>query len=83
MKNKILIELYIVELDQTYNICIPYNEYVGKVIQEIVKSAFELADATNSKEEYYLINPENGIIYSNSSLIIETDIRNSKKVFLI
>lgn len=83
MKNKILINLYIVEIDEEYNVWVPVNEYIGKAIEGIIKSAFEIADVTPSKEYYYLINPENGVLYQNSQLLRDSDIKNAKKVFLI
>lgn len=83
MKNKVLVELYIVEVDKYYNVLIPVNEYVGRIIDFILKSAFELSDIVPSKNEYYLINPDTGTVYENSKIIRETDIRNAKKIFLV
>lgn len=83
MKNKVLIELYIVELDEYFNLFIPVNEYIGKVINLIVNSAFDLADVPASKQEYYLIDCNTGILYENSMLIRDTNIKNAKKLFLI
>lgn len=83
MKNKILVELYIVEIDEYYNVCIPVNEYIGKIVDSFVKSAFEICDVLPSKSEYYLINPDNGVVYSNSMLVRDSDIKNAKKIFLI
>lgn len=70
MKNKVLIELYIVETDNHYNLYIPVNEYIGKVIKLIVASAFELNDVEHINKEYYLINPDNGEVYDNHLLIV-------------
>lgn len=83
MKNKILIELYIVEIDESYSVWVPVNEYIGKLIELIVNSVFELADVISEKKEYYLINPSNGVVYDNSVLVRDSDIKNAKKVYLI
>lgn len=83
MKNKVLVELYIVEADKYYDVFIPINEYLEKIVEFIVKSAFELSDIIPSKNEYYLINPDNGTVYDNSKLVRDTDIRNAKKIFLV
>lgn len=83
MKDKVLIELYIVELNRSFDVRIPANEYVGKIVDNIIASAFELTDSVKEKENYYLINPETGVVYSNNSLVRDTDIRNAKKVFVI
>lgn len=83
MKNKVLIELYVVELDRSFDISIPVNEYVGKIIEDIVESVFELTDSNKGKDSYYLLNPDKGIVYNNSDLVRDTDIRNAKRVFMV
>ncbi len=83
MKNKILIELYIVDTDNYYNLYIPVNEYIGKVIKLIVASAFELDDVEHLNKEYYLIDPDNGEVYDNSLLIRNSNIKNAKVVYLV
>ena len=83
MKNKILVELYIVETDDLYNISIPVNEYIGKIVKYIVSSAFELSDVEPSKSQYNLIDPESGEVYDNSILVRNSNIKNAKKVYLI
>ena len=83
MKNKVLIELYVVELDRFFDISIPVNEYVGRIIDNIVESVFELVDSTKGRENYYLFDPDKGVPYNNSYLIRDTDIRNAKRVFMI
>ncbi len=83
MKNKILIELYIVDTDNYYNLYIPVNEYIGKVIKLIVASAFELDDVEQLNKEYYLIDPDNGEVYDNSLLIRNSNIKNAKVVYLV
>ena len=83
MKNKVLVELYIVEADKYYNVFIPVNEYLGKIVDFIVKSAFELSDIIPSKNEYYLVDPTTGDVYDNSKLIRDTNIKNAKKIFLV
>lgn len=83
MKNKILIELYIVETDNYYNINIPVNEYIGKIIKLIVSSAFELDDVEYLDKEYYLMDPDNGEVYDNHLLIRDSNIRNAKRVYLV
>lgn len=83
MKNKVLIELYIVEIGQSYDLYIPVNEYIGKITDYIIDSAFELSDNFPSKKDYYLINPSTGVVYNNNDVVRDTDIKNAKRVFLI
>ena len=49
----------------------------------IVSSAFDLSDVTPSPKDYYLINPDNGIVYDNNTIIRDSDINNAKTVYLI
>lgn len=83
MKNKILVELYIVETDNYYNLYIPVNEYIGKIIKLIISSAFELDDVEPLDKEYYLMNPDSGEVYDNHVLIRDSNIRNAKRIYLV
>lgn len=83
MKNKILVELYIVETDNYYNLYIPVNEYIGKIIKLIISSAFELDDVDPLDKEYYLMNPDSGEVYDNRVLIRDSNIKNAKRIYLV
>lgn len=82
MKNKILVELYVAQLNETFNVMIPTNEYVEKIVQMIKESVFELTDINDKKNEYCLLDPETGNTYNNSDIIRETNIKNSKRIIL-
>ena len=82
MKNKILVELYIAQLGESFNVVIPTNEYVGKILEMIEKSVFELADINNMKEKYNLIDPDTGTVYKYTDIIRDTNIKNSKKIIM-
>ena len=82
--NKVLINLYVPMLDNTFDIFIPVNEYVWKINKLIVKSLSDLTFNTlDVDEEYIIINPKTGKIYDNNEIILETDIRNLTKLLLI
>lgn len=83
MKNKVLVELYVVSTNITYNVYLPVNEYIGKVIKMIVASSFELSDIQPVDKRYYLVNPETGVAYNNDLLLRDSDIKNAKKIYLI
>ena len=84
MKNKVLISLYVPMLNVTYDVFIPVNEIVWKVNKLLVKSVGDLNDTGfPMNKNYVLINMENGRIYNNNEIIINTDIRNSTKIALI
>jgi len=84
MKNKILIKLYVPTLDFEYEIFIPTNEIIKKVVDLIVKSVDELCDdALPDDTPYYLFDPETSQIYANASVVRDTNIINDKKIILI
>lgn len=84
MKNKILINLYVPAIDYNYEIFIPTNETIKKVVDLIVKSINELVDdALSPNNQYYLLDPEISSIYAMASIVRETNIINDKKIILV
>lgn len=84
MKNKILVMVYVPMIDEQYEIYIPVNETINKVLQLIVKSIYELSDSNFIEtEKHYILDPSTSIIYDNSQIIRDTNIKNSKKLILI
>ena len=77
MKNKILIELIVPEIDKKYNLYIPINKKVGNVIVLLNRSIKELSDGIyNGTEKTAIYNKITGEKYGINTLIRETDIRN-------
>lgn len=84
MKNKLLIKLYVPAIDSEYEIFIPTNETIKKVVGLIIKCIEDLSDITlSSNSTYYLIDPELSAIYPNSAIIRDTNIVNDKKIILL
>lgn len=84
MKNKVLIKVYVPSIDELYEIYIPTNESVKKVLDLIVKSIYELSDSNlDIDENHYMLDPESSNIYLNDQIIRDTNIKNSKKIILI
>ena len=82
--NKILINLYVPNLNQHYDLFIPVNEFIWKINKLVVKSISELSDGKLLKNQNYVIaNIETGKIYDNNDIVINTDIRNTSKLALI
>lgn len=83
MKNKVLINLYVPSLDEEYNIYIPINETINKVLELIVKSVFELSDSYfDINTNHYLYDPQESKMYNISSIVRDTNIENGKKIIL-
>lgn len=84
MKNKVLINLYVSYLDETYELFIPVNETVKKVVDLIVKSVYDLScGVLDLTIHYNIFDPINITFYSEASIVRETNIVNGKKIILI
>ena len=84
MENKVLIKLFVPELDRTFDVFIPVNEIVWKITKMLVKSVSDLSNANiELTKEYALINKTTTRIYNNNEIIINTDIRNGTELILI
>ena len=82
--NKILINLYVPNLNQHYDLFIPVNEFIWKINKLVVKSISDLSDGKLLMNQNYVIsNIETGKIYDNNDIVINTDIRNTTKLALI
>ena len=82
--NKVLIKLLVPSLNETYDVYIPVNETVNKVIKLMVKAVSDLSgQLINKDEEYILINLSTSREYKNNEIIIDTEIRNSTELILL
>ena len=84
MKNKILIKLYVPTLDFEYEVFIPTNEIVRRVIDLIVNVVNEVSDeALPDDQTYYLFDPDTSQVYANASIVRDTNMINDKRIMLI
>lgn len=84
MDNKVLIKLFVPEIDDCFDIFIPVNEVIWKIKKMIVKCVNDV-DGVNldMNKDYLLVSKNEGKIYKNNELIIDTDIRNTCELLLI
>lgn len=84
MKNKILIELVVPELDMKYNLYVPINKKVGNIIVLLNKAIKELSYGIyEGTKKTCLYDKKTGEKYSINTLIRETNIRNGSSLILI
>lgn len=84
MINKVLIKLILPEINQTFDMFIPVNEYIWKINKLIVRSINSLiGEVLDISKEYFIINKENGKIYQNNEIVINTEIRNGTELILL
>ena len=84
MKNKILVELIVPEIDKKYDIYIPINKRVGNIIGLLNRAVKELSDGIyNGTERTSIYDRVTGEKYSINSLVRDTNIRNGSILILI
>lgn len=84
MENKVLIKLFVPELDSTFDVFIPVNEITWKIKKMLTKCVSDLSGTNiNDSKEFILLNKITTKIYNNNEIIINTDIRNGTELILI
>ena len=84
MKNKVLIKLFVPEIDYTVDVFIPVNEVIWKINKMLVKSISDLTlKALDTNINYVLINKDTGKQYDNNDIVINTDIRNASEIIIL
>lgn len=83
MKNKILINIYVPKLLETYNVYIPVNERIVKIQELLVKAINELSDNSFPlDEQHYLIDSSTGQVFRGGEIVKDTTIRSGKNIIL-
>lgn len=83
MKNKILVEIVIPIMDETYDLFIPANKRIGNVVLLINKAIEELSNGLyKCNINFALYNSASGIKYDSNQIVRKTDIRNGTKLIL-
>ncbi len=82
MNNKVLVELVVPSLEETYNIYIPINKRVGNIIQLVNKVLFELTNGLYVGNDMTALYDENGEKYEVNLLVRQTNIRNGSIIVL-
>lgn len=84
MNNKLLIKLYVPEIESSFDIFIPANELVWKVKKLILKSVSDLSGMNiDIDDKFVLINKDDGTIYNDNDLVIKTNIKNASEIILL
>jgi len=82
--NKILIELAIPLIEQSYDLFIPINKKVGTIKSLVEEGLIELSDkAYVAKESTNFYSKETGQIYDINQTVRDTDLRNGSRIILI
>ncbi len=83
MEYKVLIKLFVPEIEQAYELYIPVNKtilQVSKLLNLILKDI--TSNIYPQKEIIHLVNRRTGELYKNESYIRNTDIRNGSQIII-
>ena len=84
MKNKLLVELVVPEIDQKYNIYIPINKKVGSLIGLLNKAVSELTNGLYiGTDKSFIYDRLTGERYDVNMLIKNTNIKNGTSLILL
>ncbi len=84
IKNKVLVEINVPEIDETYNAFLPVNKKISNILILITKA---ISDMSNNQYKVNngnaLYNRETGEMYSLDVLVRDTNIRNGTRLVLL
>ena len=80
---KVLIELYVPEIEEQYELYIPINKTVGYCTKQIKRMLSERFEELSEDMTVNLYNKRTGQMYMNNTLIRNTNIRNGTQLVLL
>lgn len=84
MENKVLVEIIVPEILQTFDVYLPINKKIGNIIILLNKAINELSNncypISQNKVLYNVVTKE---LYQSNILLFNTNIRNGSKLILI
>ena len=84
MNSKILVELYVPDLDIKYNVFLPASRKISNIIIDLIKGINEITDgAYPVSNRHALMNGETCEIYNNNINVKEAGIKNGTKLLLV
>lgn len=84
MNNKVLVELVVPVLEESYDVFVPVNRKIGNIIILLSKLISDLSGGYFvAKDTNCLYNGDTGDTYPMDVLLINTDIRNGSKIILM
>lgn len=84
MKNKVLVELRVPEIGETYSVYLPSNKKIGNIIVLLNKAINEITNGEFPISNVNLLyDAINGMQFNKDEILINTNIRNGSKLILI
>lgn len=82
MEYKVLIKLFVPEIEEEYEMYIPINKCVGEIAELLSKIVNDLSKVYPIKKNACLCNRHSGVIYEKYFMIRQTDIRNGTELVI-
>ena len=84
MKNKVLIKMEVPSLDKSFDLFIPVNELIWRIISLTISSCYEmLGYSYDQNRKCVLINKKTNEIYNPNSTIYDSTIRNGTELIAV
>lgn len=82
--NKILVLVYIPEIEQEYDLYIPINKKIGTIKKYLIKSIIDFNDGNVSNiENFKLYDKMSSVLYDNNILVKDSGIKNGSQLVLM
>ena len=84
MNNKVLVNLKVPELDESYNVYLPANRKIGNIIKLLVKAIIEMTEISLQDDgNIYLYDGYTGTKFDINKILKDTSIRNGSILILL
>lgn len=83
MENKVLVKLYLPELEIDFDIYLPIAKRIGNIINLAIKAINEMGYYYNNDKTKLLYNRNTGELYEINSLLYDTNIRNGSELIIL
>lgn len=82
--NKILVTIFVVNIEEQYDVFLPKTKNIGNTILLVVDAIHQLSNnSLPIDKEYCLINKRTGQYYKKKEMILETDIETGTELLLL
>lgn len=83
MEYKVLIKLYLPEIEQDYELYIPVNKTISEVKEMLITAINNITNGLYPiKNNFELFDRRSNIIYNNSDVVRNTNIRNGSELVM-
>ena len=83
MNNKVLVEIIVPSIEERYDMYIPINKRIGKIIEQITKTINDMTDNSLGDSKLVFYNKETKEKYKMNDLVYYTNIRNGTSLILL